>query len=243
MVMELEKVSRVKKELTRFLMSYKFALDELNTKVEILKQEFQYIHDYNPIEYVKSRVKTPESILKKVERKGLDYKLTAIRDNIRDIAGVRIVCSFISDIYHISEMLQNQSDLEVIEAKDYIKNPKANGYKSLHLIVRVPVFMSEGVKNVCVEIQIRTMAMDFWASIEHKLYYKYNYAVPTRLQEELKSAAETVSELDKKMEGLHDEIILLKHSDKPDNLQELSINDQKIHLPVDFLSLLMSANE
>lgn len=242
-MMDLESINKVKTELTRFLMSYKFALDEINTKIEILKQEFHYIHDYNPIEYVKSRVKTPESILKKVERKGLDYTLQDIQENIRDIAGLRVVCSFISDIYSISEMLQNQSDLEVVEAKDYIKNPKPNGYKSLHLIVRVPVFMSEGVENVCVEIQIRTIAMDFWASLEHKLYYKYNYAVPARLQAELKSAADSVSELDQKMERLHEEIVNLKPNDESENLQELSISDQKFHLPLDFLSLLMKANE
>lgn len=129
-------IKQIKTELTRFLMCYKFALDEMNTKIDILRQEFQYVHEYNPIEHVKSRLKTPESILKKVYRKEFELSLPLIKENIRDIAGIRITCSFISDIYKISDMLQKQKDITVIECKDYIKNPKRNGYKSLHLIVQ-----------------------------------------------------------------------------------------------------------
>lgn len=196
-------IKKIKVKLTRFVMSYKFALAEMNTKIDILKQEFEYIHDYNPIEHVNSRLKTPEKILEKVYRKGYEMSMESIRENIRDIAGIRIICSFISDIYKISDMLQKQKDIKVIECKDYIKNPKPNGYKSLHLIVKIPVFMSDREDEVFVEIQIRTIAMDFWASLEHKIYYKYSKEVPEELIEELKNAANTVSQLDEKMENIH----------------------------------------
>ena len=180
-VANLEKIREVKMKLTRFMMVYKFALDEINTRIDILKQEFHYSYEYNPIEHVKSRLKTPESIIEKVYRRGYDLTLPSIRENVKDIAGVRITCSFTSDIYRISEMLQRQKDIRTVEIKDYIKNPKLNGYKSLHLIIEVPVFMSDQVENVYVEIQIRTIAMDFWASLEHKIYYKYDKEVPQYL--------------------------------------------------------------
>lgn len=193
-VANLEKIREVKMKLTRFMMVYKFALDEINTRIDILKQEFHYSYEYNPIEHVKSRLKTPESIIEKVYRRGYDLTLPSIRENVKDIAGVRITCSFTSDIYRISEMLQRQKDIRTVEIKDYIKNPKLNGYKSLHLIIEVPVFMSDQVENVYVEIQIRTIAMDFWASLEHKIYYKYDKEVPQYLLDELKMAADKVSQ-------------------------------------------------
>ncbi len=203
---DLKLLKKFKNELTRFMMLYQFGIDELNTKIDILKQEFQYIHDYSPIEHVKSRIKSPESILKKVQRKNLEFSLPSIKENIKDIAGIRITCSFISDIFEISRMLENQSDIEVIEKKDYINHPKPNGYQSLHLIVKIPVFMSNCIENVYVEVQIRTIGMDFWASLEHKLYYKFENEVPAHLSKELKNAADTVAMLDKKMETLHEEI-------------------------------------
>src|SRR5690606_16916110 len=123
-------------------------------------------------------LKSPESIMNKMIRRGCPFSLQAIRDNIKDIAGMRITCSFVSDIYRISKMLQRQDDLKVLEKKDYIQNPKPNGYRSLHLLVEVPVFLSDRVEQVCVEVQIRTIAMDFWASLEHKIFYKYNKSVP-----------------------------------------------------------------
>lgn len=230
-------IKQIKTELTRFMMSYKFALDEVNTKIDILKQEFHYMNDYNPIEHVKSRLKTPESIIKKVYRKGVELSLPSIRENIRDIAGVRITCSFISDIYELSHMLQNQKDITVIECKDYIKNPKPNGYKSLHLILQIPIFMSDRVDNVYVEVQIRTIAMDFWASLEHKIYYKYNKEVPVKLMKELKQAADSVSHLDEKMESIHREISQFKDKDSLDNgPQELLINNEKFSIPQAFLT-------
>lgn len=228
---------QIKTELTRFMMSYKFALDEMNTRISILKQEFHYIHDYNPIEHVKSRLKTPESIVRKVYRKGYDISVSSIKENIRDIAGIRITCSFISDIYELSNMLKNQKDVTVVQCKDYIKNPKPNGYKSLHLILQIPVFMSDRVDNVYVEVQIRTIAMDFWASLEHKIYYKYDKEVPQKLLEELKKAADTVSQLDEKMESIHREISQFKENDDLDDELQQSLGDnEKISIP---RSLLM----
>jgi len=210
-------IKEIKKNLTRFMMSYKFALNEMNTKIDILMQEFQYIHDYNPIEHVKSRLKTPENIIKKVQRKGYELSLSSIKENVRDIAGIRITCSFLSDIYKVSEMLQSQKDITVIESKDYIKNPKPNGYKSLHLIIQIPIFMSDRVEDVYVEIQIRTIAMDFWASLEHKIYYKYDKEVPSHLIDELKEAADSVSELDDKMEKIHRKVNQYKEKEESES--------------------------
>jgi putative GTP pyrophosphokinase len=220
------------------MMTYKFALDELNTKIDILKQEFHFVHDYNPIEHVSSRIKTPESILKKVQKKGYELNLKSIKENIQDIAGVRITCSFISDIYELSNMLSKQQDIKVLETKDYISNPKTNGYRSLHMILEVPVFMSDRVENVCVEVQIRTIAMDFWASLEHKIYYKYNRTVPKRLVRELTEAAESAAQLDRKMERIHKEMNELKEAvDETEEGHELRLNNERFYLPNEFLKL------
>ncbi|MFC9834026.1 GTP pyrophosphokinase family protein [Rhodococcus sp. NPDC127530] len=194
------------RDFTRFLMSYKFGIDEMMTKINILKDEFTYIHEYTPIEHVKSRLKSADSVLGKAARKGIPLTLDSIRGNIHDIAGIRITCSFIQDAYRISDLLTGQQDITLVEVKDYIAEPKPNGYRSLHLIVEVPVFMSDRVESVRVEIQIRTVAMDFWASLEHKIYYKYDKAVPAALLDELKDAADVARNLDVKMEALHDEV-------------------------------------
>ncbi|WP_191562657.1 GTP pyrophosphokinase family protein [Metabacillus idriensis] len=218
------------------MMSYKFALEEMNTKINILEQEFQYIHDYNPIEHISSRLKTPESIVNKIYRKNYDLSLSGIKENIKDIAGIRITCSFLSDIYQISEMIQNQKDIHVVECKDYIKEPKSNGYQSLHLIVKIPVFMSDRQEDILVEIQIRTIAMDFWASLEHKIYYKYKKEIPEQLTKELKEAAISAAELDRKMEKLHNEITDLKEiEDTREELTQLLINKDQFKLPIDLL--------
>ncbi|MBK3496448.1 GTP pyrophosphokinase family protein [Viridibacillus sp. YIM B01967] len=203
-------MKEIRVELTRFMMAYKFALDEIGTKVRILKEEFRLIHEYNPIEHVNTRMKSPESILKKVSKKNIPLTMDAIREDIKDIAGIRITCSFVSDIYLISEMIQSQSDIEVIEVKDYIQYPKPNGYQSLHVILKIPVYMTDRKEHVYVEMQIRTIAMDFWASLEHKIYYKYNKQVPEHLTNELREAAFTAAELDRKMESLNNEINILK---------------------------------
>ncbi len=206
-------VKMLRTEFTRFMMLYKFAIDEITTKISILQEEFSLVHDYNPIEHLSSRLKSPESIIDKVTRMRCEPSFESIRDTLHDIAGVRITCSFVSDTYRVFEMLTRQKDIHVLEIKDYIKNPKPNGYKSLHAILEVPVFMSTGVESVKVEVQFRTIAMDFWASLEHKIYYKYNKEVPARLLEELKSAATTASQLDSTMERLHDEVKLLDADD------------------------------
>lgn len=236
----LEQMKALQKSLTRFMMMYKFALHEVETKIEILQEEFQLLHDYNPIEHTKSRIKSPESILKKLYRKGGASSLEDIKRSIRDIAGIRITCSFISDIYRISEMLQAQKDLKILTIKDYIKNPKPNGYKSLHMLVEVPVFMSDGEEMVCVEIQIRTIAMDFWASLEHKIFYKYNESVPERLLQDLKTAADTAFELDLKMEQLQQEMEEIKHAHQSEASEEfqLLIDNQKFNIPQKLLKLL-----
>ncbi|MGR6763680.1 GTP pyrophosphokinase [Paenibacillus sp. T2-29] len=238
----MDKLKKLKHDITRFMLIYKFALDEMETKIEILKQEFQALHDYSPIEHTKSRLKSPESIMNKLLRKNSELSLDAIKDSIKDIAGLRITCSFISDIYDVSNMLQRQSDLKVLEIKDYIKNPKPNGYQSLHLLVQVPVFMSDCEELVCVEVQIRTIAMDFWASLEHKIFYKYNQSVPESLTRELKNAADSANALDLQMERLHREIKEIKDArgeeDSMEELRKIMINNQQITVPANFLKLL-----
>ncbi|UOQ48505.1 GTP pyrophosphokinase family protein [Gracilibacillus caseinilyticus] len=230
-------LQQLRVELVRFMMVYKFALEEVHTKINILQQEFQYMHDYNPIEHVKSRVKSPESILKKIRKKDIPLSITEIQENIRDIAGIRINCSFKKDIYRISQMLENQKDITVIQKKDYIINPKSNGYRSMHLIIQIPIFMSDRVENVFVEIQIRTIAMDFWASLEHKIYYKYNKDIPDRLKAELKDAASSATELDRKMESIHQEINEIKQQ-----TDLLSDQDEEMIFPMELLKEIVDNN-
>lgn len=198
------------KDITKMFLSYKFALEEVNTKISILSEEYRIVHEYNPIEHVLTRIKSPKSIMRKIEHKGLAWSIHEIENNIRDIAGVRIVCSFEEDIYRVAKMLCNQNDITVVEVKDYIKKPKENGYRSLHLIVKIPIFLTDSVRNVFVEIQIRTIAMDFWASLEHKIFYKYNKAVPAHILKGLKEAADQVTALDNKMALLNKEVNILK---------------------------------
>ncbi|MFD4705897.1 GTP pyrophosphokinase family protein [Gottfriedia sp. NPDC058432] len=193
-------------EWTNTLLIYKFALDEINTKIRILNEEFTLTHNHNPIEHVKSRLKKPDSIMEKLERKGLELTQYNLENYMNDIAGVRISCSFISDIYMIYELLKQQDDIYIIEIKDYIKNPKPNGYKSFHMIIEIPIFLASETKRVKVEIQIRTVAMDFWASLEHKIFYKYNKQVPKAIIESLNEASATVNSLDYKMEMIRDQV-------------------------------------
>lgn len=192
------------------MMTYRFGITQLLTKVNILKDEFTHINLYSPIEHVTSRLKTPESIIRKANRIGCPLTLDDVREQILDIAGVRITCSFIADTYRIADMITGQPDIEVREVEDYIAKPKPNGYKSLHLIVEVPVYLSDRVQQVPIELQIRTIAMDFWASLEHKIYYKFNREVPPELLAELTEAAETAHRLDMKMERLNEEFAKLK---------------------------------
>ncbi|MFD2115740.1 GTP pyrophosphokinase family protein [Paenibacillus yanchengensis] len=231
---------KLKDEVTRFMMMYQFALQELETKVEILKEEFHLLHDYNPIEHTKSRVKSIESIINKMQRKAVPFSLTSIKEHLYDIAGMRITCSFISDIYRVCDMLSKQSDLKVIEIKDYIKDPKPNGYRSLHMIVEIPVFMSNGVEYVRVEVQVRTIAMDFWASLEHKIFYKYNKDVPDELLSELKEAAENANKLDKQMERLNRDIAAIKEQQEDNEEEELArllLSNEQFLLPASLIDV------
>ncbi|MCQ9368007.1 GTP pyrophosphokinase family protein [Brevibacterium sp. 50QC2O2] len=193
----------LKSEVTRFLLPYKFGIDTVTTKLNNLVEEFEELGEYNPIEHISSRLKSPESIMDKIRRRGLSGDLDELRENLTDIAGVRVVCSFVTDVYHVFELLSGQDDIQILQVKDYIARPKPNGYRSLHLIVKVPVFLSTGQVDTVVEIQLRTIAMDFWASLEHKIYYKYDREVPENLLEGLRDAAESAGRLDGQMEWLH----------------------------------------
>ena len=185
---------------------YTSALKEVGTKLEILNDEFQHVHQYNPIEHIKTRVKTAESIVKKLRKYGYEISIENMVKYVNDIAGVRLICSFTSDIYRLAEMIGNQSDLKVLSIKDYIKNPKESGYKSYHMLVSVPIFLSDSVVDTKVEIQIRTIAMDFWASLEHKIYYKFEGNAPDYISRDLRECAQMVSELDDKMLSLNEAI-------------------------------------
>ncbi len=189
---------------------YNSALKEVGTKLEILNDEFVHIHNYNPIEYIKSRVKSPESIVKKLKRGGHESSIVNMIQHLNDIAGIRVVCSFTSDIYRLAEMIGKQNDLTVVSVKDYIKNPKESGYKSFHMLVTVPIFLSDKVIDTKVEIQIRTIAMDFWASLEHKIYYKFEGHAPEYISRDLRECASIVSNLDAKMLQLNEAILEAK---------------------------------
>lgn len=197
---------QVYEEFIALRMHYQFGIDEVLTKVEILRKEFEQMHDYSPIEHVRTRLKSVESLMEKALRTEGEMTVRAIRERIHDIAGIRITTSFVADAYWIADILAAQGDLEVLTVKDYIASPKPNGYRSLHLIVQVPVYLSTHVEQVPVELQIRTIAMDFWASTEHKLSYKYEKNLPPALRAELDDAARVADELDQRMERLRSEI-------------------------------------
>ena len=181
------------------ILIYNSALKQISTKLEILNDEFQHVHRYNPIEHIKSRIKTSESIVKKLKRHGYESTIQNMVQYVNDIAGIRVICSFTSDIYRIAEMISNQSDIKVISVKDYIVNPKPSGYKSYHMLVTVPVYLSDRIVDTKVEIQIRTVAMDFWASLEHKMKYKPEDEVSKKVSKEWINCAKMINKLDNKM--------------------------------------------
>lgn len=183
---------------------YHAALKIIKTRIDVISSEYKYVHNYNPIEHVKTRIKSPDSILQKMQRQGLNIDIETMIAHIHDIAGIRIICSFASDIERISHQLLQQRDFHLVRVKDYIRNPKPNGYKSLHMILKVPIHMSSGVVDVKVEVQIRTIAMDFWASLEHKIHYKFKGEAPEQIVEQLKECADAVAELDAKMQTLNE---------------------------------------
>lgn len=188
------------------ILIYNSALKQIATKLEILNEEFQHVHRYNPIEHIKSRLKTSESIVKKLKRYGYESTIQNMVRYINDIAGIRVICSFTSDIYQIADMIRNQKDIKVISVKDYIVTPKPSGYKSYHMLVSVPVYLSDRIVDTKVEIQIRTVAMDFWASLEHKINYKFEGNAPESIKRELIECSHMVSELDSRMLSLNEQI-------------------------------------
>lgn len=193
-------------EWNRALLLYDSVLREINTKLEILNNEFKLAHQYNPIEHITSRIKSPESIARKIRKKGLELTVENIVKYVNDVAGVRIICSFTSDIYRIASSISNQDDVTVLRVKDYIANPKPNGYMSYHMIVSIPIFLTNDVIDTKVEIQIRTIAMDFWASLEHKIYYKFEGKAPAGIKDELKECANIISFLDEKMLSINESV-------------------------------------
>ncbi len=188
------------------MLIYGAALKQMETKMAILNEEFQHVHKYNPIEHIKARIKTSQSIVKKLKRHGYEDTLANMVKYIDDIAGIRIICSFTSDIYRIADMISNQSDIKVLAIKDYIAKPKESGYESYHMHVMIPVYLSDRIIDTKVEIQIRTIAMDFWASLEHKIQYKFPGEVPEKISSELLDCAKMVSALDAQMLALNQEI-------------------------------------
>lgn len=211
-------------EWSNAILLYNSALKEINTKLEILNSEFKLAHQYNPIEHITSRIKSPQSIAKKIRHKGKELTVENIVKYINDIAGIRVICSFTSDIYRIADLIAKQSDIKVLKVKDYIMEPKKNGYSSYHMIVSVPIFLSNNVIETKVEIQIRTIAMDFWASLEHKIYYKFEGNAPESIRTELKECANIVNYLDQKMLSLNEEVHKYSHDEVEEYKELMSEN-------------------
>ena len=213
--LELPDVQDVMLEYRKIKLLYRSALKEIRTKLEILNDEFRLVHQYNPIEHIESRLKTDESITRKLMRKGKEITVENIQKYIDDIAGVRVICSFPDDIYQLAESFLKQDDITLIERKDYIRNPKPSGYRSLHLIIQVPIFLQNEKKMVNVEVQFRTIAMDFWASLDHKMRYKKELSSEEVeiIQEELYDCARQSAALDERMQGIRDRITKKQRTD------------------------------
>lgn len=200
------------KKFAELMMMYRCAIREVQTKLENLNDEFRTSHQRNPIESIKTRIKSPTSIYQKLERRGHPLTLQSIADNLNDVAGVRVVCPFISDIYDVAQMLVSQDDIEVMEVKDYIKNPKGNGYRSLHYVLIIPIFLSTGKEYMKVEVQIRTIAMNFWASLEHQMHYKqFGTDEMPEIVGELTKCAENIYSTDMRMQELREDISHVSH--------------------------------
>jgi putative GTP pyrophosphokinase len=182
---------------------YKAAAREITTRFENLNDEFKTRKGLQPIHQIKTRIKTPQSIIDKLIKRNCEFSIESVKKNVNDIAGVRVICSYIDDIYLLADFLTRQDDIELLYTRDYIKNPKPNGYRSLHLVVEVPVFLSKGTEKVKVEVQIRTIAMDFWASLEHELVYKLEDEKSAPITNELKECAEIINQIDTRMQRIH----------------------------------------
>ena len=204
LVKQFEGLDSTFSEIKMLMTYYECAILEVKTKLDVLNKEFQANELRNPIETIKTRIKSPASIMEKLERKGFELSVQSIKDNLDDVAGIRVICSFVDDIYNVADMLKRQDDLTVIQIKDYIKNPKPNGYRSFHMIVEVPVFFSNEKHAMQVEVQIRTVAMDFWATLEHQIKYKQDIPNQEAIIEELRQCADTISETDERMLGIRE---------------------------------------
>lgn len=196
------------------MMMYRCAIREVRTKLEVLNDEFKIRSKRNPIDSIRSRIKTPVSIYEKLKRKGFEISIPSMINNLNDIAGIRVVCPFISDIYDVANMLVTQDDIEVMEVKDYIKTPKPNGYRSLHYVVIIPIFLSSGKEYMKVEVQIRTIAMNFWASLEHQMHYKQfeDDAMPD-IEKELTACAQNIYNTDVQMQNIRNRILNLNNNE------------------------------
>ncbi|MCI1305858.1 MAG: GTP pyrophosphokinase family protein [Lachnospiraceae bacterium] len=212
---QVEEFNDFRAEYETLMMEYRCAIMEVETKLNVLNSEFAMSHNRNPIQTIKSRLKQPKSLLAKLKRKHLNVTMKDIEENISDIAGVRIICSFPEDIYAIADLLLHQDDIRMIEIKDYIKHPKESGYRSLHLIVEVPIFLSTGKKMRKVEIQCRTIAMDFWASVEHQLKYNKNLKNTEQITRELKECADIITSVDFRMQELRGKIAYVEPKTEP----------------------------
>lgn len=193
-------------EFRTLMCYYRGAMMEIETKFKVLNESMSISHDRNPIETIKCRLKTPRSIVEKLQRKNCNVDLESIQHHVQDVAGIRVVCAFQEDVYLLAEFLLKQDDIQLVRVKDYIKCPKNNGYRSLHLIVKVPIFLSKEKRWMNVEIQLRTIAMDFWASLEHKMKYKKDLADAEEISLELRKCAEDIARLDREMQKLRNRI-------------------------------------
>ena len=196
-------------QLQQVMLLYEAGIREIKTKLDILSDESRISGKPSPIDSIKSRIKTPRSIIGKLKRRGYPISLQSMMENLNDIGGIRVICPFIEDIYTVADMLMRQDDLTLVEKKDYIKNPKPNGYRSLHLILEVPIFLSEATKPVRIELQLRTIAMDFWASLEHQLRYKSDVEVPPQISDDLKACADVIAATDEEMQRIAKELHVL----------------------------------
>ncbi|MCI9173787.1 MAG: response regulator [Lachnospiraceae bacterium] len=201
-----EEQLRKAKPFSKLMMEYRAAIMEVETKLKVLNEEFSQEYNRNPFESIKSRLKSPSSIFEKLERKGFPVTVESIRENLNDVAGVRVICSFPDDIYRLAELFTSQDDIFLVREKDYIQAPKPNGYRSLHLILNVPIFLSDKKEYMKVELQFRTIAMDFWASLEHKLKYKKDVADTDGIVGRLKACADSIEALDYQMQEIRNQI-------------------------------------
>ena len=227
-ISDIELIREKELQFRKLTLMYESALKEMETKIKIISDEFRVLYNYNPIEHIESRIKTPESIVRKCRKRGYPITYKSFVENINDIAGIRIICSFIPDIYKMIDMFENSKDITIIKKKDYIKNPKENGYSSFHIIALVPVSFAYEISEVKVEIQIRTIAMDFWASLEHKIKYKYPKELPEDIFGELKECSCMINKLDQKISNLGSNLI---EEFEQDILLNKELQNKEIKMP------------